>query len=916
MMGSRSRKRAKPNPSEGNSKTSVPADIPSESSTSSSQPSQNTFSGIPSSMPSSVASIANCHGKTSTSQPTLGGEGSGTSTPRSVSKQPHKTRSWYGSWPRVPKSSPSTQVARETIQGGTLKPKGTVDLSRYDTKKSSDAMSVDGVAEPEPDAVATTQQITEEPISATTEPPKPVEDIPAKIPPTDESVEDVLKANEDVKREDEVPPLQDKADTESEQKPVASSSWLGWIVRPANTNLTQPNPPPEQPASNAESLNTAESATVVADSPELRPSEPAKSTIPEEQGEVTETQAPQATSGPSAEQSTADTSRSSWFGFWSSSAAPVQNTAPPPSTSTPEVAEVQNQPVKEPEDVVMEDAPPHDTLPTPPPKAGSTWAFWSRDTGKSSNKKPAQPIEQGQLAVIGEGSESHPQRANAIDVKDAPVKEQRLGTAKSSEEAAKSTPPVPKESPSKKGKRVRPQSLDLDESDSRPTTPKPATPKSVTTPKPEPPLKAESSAKSSSAKPQAAVKPTSAKNLLLPLFDNTYHVKENPTLVQQIAQLLLRTQQPPAKHVHLSKEPFKFKTALSIGVHGLFPANYLRPMIGQPTGTSIKFANHGAEAIRRWADAHGNADCEIEKVALEGEGRIGERVENLWKLLLNWIDHIRKADVIIFACHSQGVPVSIMLLAKLLELGVITTAKVGVCAMAGVSLGPFPDYRSGMGMLMGSAAQLWEFADPKSEVSTRLEASIKVALNYGARITFIGSMDDQLVPLESAIYAPAHHPHIYRAVFIDGRVHAPDFIAHLVGFALKLRNLGVTDHGLIRELSVPLAGSLYSGEGHSRLYDDEQVYDLAIRHTLETTSVGNVPCEVHHRQPEAGGGPSTPNNPYLLPWIMRGLLEEDFVKSQLHAETAELLRKFDDWKPTTKALKDVKYRLEAVRSKL
>jgi hypothetical protein len=50
-------------------------------------------------------------------------------------------------------------------------------------------------------------------------------------------------------------------------------------------------------------------------------------------------------------------------------------------------------------------------------------------------------------------------------------------------------------------------------------------------------------------------------------------------------------------------------------------------------------------------------------------------------------------------------------------------------------------------------------------------------------------------------------------------------IAHLVGFALKLRNLGVTDHGLIRELSQPLAGSLYSGEGHSRLYDDEQVYE-------------------------------------------------------------------------------------------
>jgi hypothetical protein len=49
-------------------------------------------------------------------------------------------------------------------------------------------------------------------------------------------------------------------------------------------------------------------------------------------------------------------------------------------------------------------------------------------------------------------------------------------------------------------------------------------------------------------------------------------------------------------------------------------------------------------------------------------------------------------------------------------------------------------------------------------------------------------------------------------------------LSHLVGFVLKLRNLGISDHGLIRELSSPLAGSLYTGEGHSRLYDDEAVY--------------------------------------------------------------------------------------------
>lgn len=145
----------------------------------------------------------------------------------------------------------------------------------------------------------------------------------------------------------------------------------------------------------------------------------------------------------------------------------------------------------------------------------------------------------------------------------------------------------------------------------------------------------------------------------------------------------------------------------------------------------------------------------------------------------------------------------------------------------------------------------------------------------------------------------------------------------MVGFALKLRNLGVSDHGLVRELSLALAGSLYSGEGHSRLYYDDAVYDLAIAHALETTSVPKPsPCRVEHRTvptatPAGAVAPALASpNPYVLPWIMRGLLEEDFVKTELSAETEELLRQFDDWKPTNKALKDVKYRLEAVRSKL
>ncbi|TVY24941.1 Uncharacterized protein LHYA1_G006247 [Lachnellula hyalina] len=543
---------------------------------------------------------------------------------------------------------------------------------------------------------------------------------------------------------------------------------------------------------------------------------------------------------------------SSWFGLWSAAA---------PSTAV-DTTETQLPVVtsKEDGDTVMED------VPTPKldsePATGSSWAFWSTDTAKKSANTSEDTPSSGELAVAGESSQNHPEPAKAVTVKE---------TKKTKKES----------------KRDRPQSLEVEDSSRK--------------------LANQESVKGTSLQSPAPMK-ISPPNLLLPSVAQTYRLVENPSILQQLARLLLRSHQPPMKHVFLTKDPPKIKKALAIGVHGLFPAPLLRKVIGEPTGTSIRFANHAAEAIRRWTDSHGSIDCEIEKVALEGEGKIAERVDNLWKLLLNWIDHIRKADFVLLACHSQGVPVAIMLVAKLIEFGVVTSARIGVCSMASVSLGPFSDYKS---RLFGeSTTELFEFANAESTVSKRYEDSLRICLQYGVRITYCGSIDDQLVSLESSTFSRASHPYIFRTVFVDGRLHAPDFISHLVGFALKLRNLGVSDHGLIRELSAPLAGSLVGGEGHSRLYDDQRVYDLSIEYALETTSVGDVPLEIKKSEGHNS------SNPYVLPWIMRGLLEEDFVKTELSSETTELLKQFDDWKPATKVLKDVKYRLEAVRSKL
>lgn len=85
---------------------------------------------------------------------------------------------------------------------------------------------------------------------------------------------------------------------------------------------------------------------------------------------------------------------------------------------------------------------------------------------------------------------------------------------------------------------------------------------------------------------------------------------------------------------------------------------------------------------------------------------------------------------------------------------------------------------------------------------------------------------------------------------------------------------------------------------------------LAVEFALMTTSLGDIPLRTHREETTSA------QNPYILPFAMRGLLEEDYVRTELYNETTELLQQFDDWKPSSKVLKDVKFRLEGVRSKL
>jgi hypothetical protein len=517
----------------------------------------------------------------------------------------------------------------------------------------------------------------------------------------------------------------------------------------------------------------------------------------------------------------------------------------------------------------------------------SGWVFWSRERKAGSSSTVSHEPHVGEIAVSDTPSQKRPRRASiSLDNPDSANVPKGPRT------------PVVKGKGNAKAKDL----FALQLKDNRSTTSIPNTPAA----------QKEGTATPTSAKLPAQESGASKQlqnvvpNLVLPSFNETFTIQEMPSLLQSLSRLINYNRFKEEKHLQRVRDVPKLKSALAIGVHGYFPAPLIRTVLGQPTGTSIKFADMAAKAIRRWTESRGYS-CEVKTAALEGEGRIAERVDVLWKLLLNWIDEIRKADFVMIACHSQGVPVGVALVAKLVEFGCVNSAKIGICAMAGVSLGPFPDYKSRW--ISGSAGELFEFSNGSSAVSKDYLTAVETVLKYGVRVVYVGSIDDQLVSLESSTYSPISHPHIYRAVFVDGRIHAPNFLVHLVGFALKLRNLGVHDHGLIRELSGPLAGSLYSGEGHSRIYEDDSVYDLAVEFALETNAIANAPLSQRPNRT-----PST--NPYILPWAVRGILEEDFVKSELHNEANELLKQFDDWKPTTKVLKDVKFRLEGIRSKL
>ena len=562
---------------------------------------------------------------------------------------------------------------------------------------------------------------------------------------TDESTKAQDSDSQSKADEPPLPPDPPKTENADDKSKTAQNQgtwgWTSWWSRP--DGYSEPAKPADKASS--EAINEAQKLPL----PDVTPSEQPDSTTKElgtgKDPEQAEEQLAEPKEGPP--QPTADaksvkdgnTPTRSWFWLWSS--AQNAQTIPPPAEQTEEPPKPSDnlEPPKPPapEAPVTELARPvsEPTEPKEIAKAGATtdakeaktppkasgWAFWSRSKPQGEDQSaPSEPHKHvGELAVMDTPSQSQPEAAQFNEQEVAPQK------------------PVKQKAKSLRG---RPKQLESSAESSKTATP------SKTSPAPSP-SRVETAPKPQPAPKQAGKAKEEPKNLLLPEFRNTYHLVQKPSYWKQIRQYFQGGEQA-MPHLHINPAPPRIKKAIAIGVHGYFPAPIIQKVLGQPTGTSIRFANAAAAAIQEWTEARGYS-AEIEKVALEGEGFVSDRVNTLWKLLLNWVDHIKSADFILVACHSQGVPVAVMLVAKLIQFGCVNAARIGICAMAGVNLGPFAEYRTKY--LGATAAELFQFSDPKSLVSQMYHTALEESLRYGVRILYVGSIDDQLVSLEVSI---------------------------------------------------------------------------------------------------------------------------------------------------------------------
>lgn len=387
------------------------------------------------------------------------------------------------------------------------------------------------------------------------------------------------------------------------------------------------------------------------------------------------------------------------------------------------------------------------------------------------------------------------------------------------------------------------------------------------------------------------------------------------------------------------------KKVVIIGSHGWIPSKFLQTVVGLPRGTSTRLCHMMETNLREFLDQNlpqpnklfGSPTIpEIICFPLEGAGCIDERVELHYGVLKaneTSLETIRTADTVIFVSHSQGAPVAALLAQRLMEEypePIIQPQRQNVLLLnlAAVFHGPFPELKSNLVVKYveaDAARELFDLNDPYGDLAVRLQKAITQLLREDALFCEVASWLDQVVPLYSALLLGFDHPNIWRCVYIDGHNYRPDFLTELIRFTLRLTNAGLEGaRQLTCLLTEPLAGSLYQSNAHSTLYDDHEVYQVALNWLHTRPRTGNEEEATIHVSYDYMQWKEN-KNPYTMPWIMRSIFST--IQGLAHSsplparqilleDWAILQNTLQEWKPEKKNLKELCLQMEPIRSKL
>jgi hypothetical protein len=470
---------------------------------------------------------------------------------------------------------------------------------------------------------------------------------------------------------------------EGEVRKEGDAGWFGWwggtkgeTAGPASTTTAVKSEASDVRPSTAPELSKPVETTAAPTSPTLKPA-------PEPIPPPAEPLPIKSTPPPTAEAS-GGSYLTSWL--WGSPRSPPKpgETEPRKPTTEPITKEdIKEDTTAAPAVITTEPPKAHGTPVTNPqnpiistlPQTKASWAsFWARSDSMPDLKRPALPETM--------------QVPDDVDAQGRPLKKQKT----QDDTLVIDSTQTPTSTPLKAPKPIHTPTTSISSIPNTPVQPAPS-------PKPDTPSKKDKS------KLQPKIPPPP--NHVLPDFESIYPTyPAKPSLFSRVTRAILPistnptyTVFPGALHAtpHRAHAP-PIRKAVAIGIHGFFPLRILRSVLGEPTGTSVKFAALASEAIHRFSERqYGDPSAiEVVKVALEGEGRVADRVNLLWKNLQGnkeWMGHIAEADLILVACHSQGSPVGAGIMARLVEEGVVDCGRtrLGLLCVAGIHLGPAID---------------------------------------------------------------------------------------------------------------------------------------------------------------------------------------------------------------------------------